>query len=156
MSYGMTGGKRQREANRERKKKEKEERLRRNRMLRAQGIDPSGGVPDEPERLPEVSLEDVVSSVFAPREPRRQAAGPTKLFVGGLSWDTGSADLESAFSAFGPLVEATVVTDRHTGRSRGFGFVTFQQPEHAAEAAKKMDGSELDGRMIKVNAAEPR
>ncbi|MBV1857055.1 MAG: RNA-binding protein, partial [Nannocystaceae bacterium] len=57
-----------------------------------------------------------------------------KLFVGGLSWDTNDAGLRDAFTAFGEVVEAKVITDRETGRSRGFGFVTFTEPT-AAKAA---------------------
>ena len=155
MAYGLSGGKRQREAARDKKKKEKEERLRRNRMLRAQGIDPDlSGDPESPQNLPEVKLEDIVIGVAA-REPRR-TVGPTKLFVGGLSWDTRDQDLEAAFGRFGTLTDVAVVTDRMTGRSRGFGFVTFEKPEDAAEAVKQMNGTELDGRILKVNAAEPR
>ncbi len=155
MSYGITGGKRQREANRDRKRKEKEERLRRNRALRAQGIDPSateseiGGV----QQLPEVNLQDIIVSGVAPRGPKG-STGPTKLFVGGLSWDTGGEQLRAAFGRFGPLTEATVVTDRDTGRSRGFGFVAFENALDAAAAAKEMNGAELDGRTLRVNPAD--
>lgn len=154
MSYGTTGGKRQREANRDRKKKEKEERLRRNRALRAQGVDvdASAGV-EEPQALPEVKLEDILISGVAPRGPKG-SNGPTKLFVGGLSWDTTDEQLREAFGRFGPLAEANVVTDRYTGKSRGFGFVTYQNPIDAAAAAKQMNGVELDGRTLRVNPAD--
>lgn len=157
MSRAFTGGKRQREANRDRRKREKEERLRHNRSLRAQGIDPATGVREEEATaapLPEVRLEDVVISV--PSRPRRENVGPTKLFVGGLSWDTSSQDLRAAFERFGPVVEATVITDRASGRSRGFGFVSFERSADAELAAKTMDGAEIDGRPVKVNAAEGR
>lgn len=157
MSYGTTGGKRQREANRDRRKKEKEERLRRNRALRAQGIDPSPAVDLEGgvQHLPEVKLEDIIVSGVAPRGPKG-SNGPRKLFVGGLSWDTGDAELRAAFAPFGPLVESTVVTDRGTGKSRGFGFVTFENPLDAAQAAAQMNGAELDGRRLRVNPADVR
>jgi len=152
MTFGTAGGKRQREANRDRKKKDKEERLRRNRAMRSSGMD----APDEfgeVASLPEVKLEDIIVSGVAPRGPKG-SNGPTKLFVGGLSWDTEGEQLKEAFSRFGPLVEATVVTDRSTGRSRGFGFVTFEKPIDAATAAKQMDGAELDGRTLRVNPAD--
>ena len=153
MNRGYSGGKRQREAERDRKKKEKEERLRHNRELRSQGIEP-GAPMEAPETQPEVKLEDVVISV-APR-PRRSISGPTKLFVGGLSWDTTTDDLRAAFSKFGTIVDVAVVPDRATGRSRGFGFVTFENPDQADEAVKQMHGAELDGRTLKVNRAEAR
>ena len=157
MTRGYAGGKRQREAERDKKKKEKMERLRQNRAMRAQGMDPG---PDEPGlsgdsgRLPEVKLEDIVISV-APR-PKRGTVGPVKLFVGGLSWDTTTEDLTTAFAKFGTVLDATVILDRTTGRSRGFGFVTFDKPPDAMEAVKAMNGAELDGRILKVNLAESR
>jgi cold-inducible RNA-binding protein len=79
-----------------------------------------------------------------------------KLFVGGLSWGTTDDGLHSAFSKFGEIVEAKVITDRETGRSRGFGFVTFAADESAASAIAEMNGTELDGRSIKVNEAEDK
>jgi cold-inducible RNA-binding protein len=79
-----------------------------------------------------------------------------KLFVGGLSWGTTDDGLHSAFSQFGEIVEAKVITDRETGRSRGFGFVTFAGDEGATKAISEMDGTELDGRTIKVNEAEDK
>jgi cold-inducible RNA-binding protein len=79
-----------------------------------------------------------------------------KLFVGGLSWGTTDDGLHSAFSQFGEIVEAKVITDRETGRSRGFGFVTFANDEGATKAIAEMDGTELDGRTIKVNEAEDK
>src|SRR5271157_1443502 len=79
-----------------------------------------------------------------------------KLFVGGLSWGTTDEGLHGAFSKFGEIAEAKVITDRETGRSRGFGFVTFVSDESAASAIGEMNGAELDGRTIKVNEAEDK
>lgn len=79
-----------------------------------------------------------------------------KLFVGGLSWNTTNDSLHQAFSAFGEVVEAKVVTDRETGRSRGFGFVTFKDEAAANEAAAKLDGTRLDGRVIRVSEAHSK
>jgi cold-inducible RNA-binding protein len=79
-----------------------------------------------------------------------------KLFVGGLSWGTTDDGLHQAFARFGEIVEAKVITDRETGRSRGFGFVTFVNDEGASKAISEMDGTELDGRTIKVNEAEDK
>jgi cold-inducible RNA-binding protein len=81
---------------------------------------------------------------------------PKKLFVGGLSWGTTDDGLHQAFSQFGEIVEAKVITDRETGRSRGFGFVTFSNEDGASKAISEMDGTELDGRTIKVNEAEDK
>jgi len=78
-----------------------------------------------------------------------------KLFVGGLSWNTDNAGLENAFASFGEIQEAKVITDRETGRSRGFGFVTFANAEDA-EKALTLDGTELDGRNVKVSIAQER
>ncbi len=79
-----------------------------------------------------------------------------KLFVGGLSWDTTDHSLNAAFETFGPVIEAKVITDRDTGRSRGFGFVTFQEGADADKAIQEMDGTELDGRAVRVNEAEDK
>lgn len=79
-----------------------------------------------------------------------------KLFVGGLSWDTTDEGLRQAFASHGEIAEAKVITDRDTGRSRGFGFVTFAQDEEGKEAISKMDGTTLDGKTIKVNEAQEK
>jgi RNA recognition motif-containing protein len=79
-----------------------------------------------------------------------------KLFVGGLSWETTDSDLKKAFSVYGEITEAKVITDRDTGRSRGFGFVTFARDEDAKTAISKMHGSSLDGRTITVNEAQEK
>ena len=79
-----------------------------------------------------------------------------KLFVGGLSWDTSEDSLRAAFERFGEIAEATVVLDRDTGRSRGFGFVNFENDDAAQKAMEEMDGTELDGRNIRVNEAHER
>ena len=79
----------------------------------------------------------------------------SKLFVGGLAWATTDASLRAAFSQCGEVIDAKVITDRETGRSRGFGFVTFAEPNEAKEAMQ-MDGQDLDGRSIRVNEAQER
>jgi hypothetical protein len=158
MNRGYSGGKRSREANRDLKKKEKEDRLRRNRELRAQGIDPDAQdlsvATDAVAPLPEVKLEDVVIGVA--RSPRRGDFGPTKLFVGGLSSETTTEDLRASFSKFGDIVDVAVIADRATSQSRGFGFVTYASSVAAETAIKEMNGVELDGRTLKVNRAEAR
>ena len=79
-----------------------------------------------------------------------------KLFVGSLSWDTNDDGLNEAFSQFGEITEAKVITDRDSGRSRGFGFVTFNDDEAADKAMSAMNGFQLDGRPIRVDVAQDR
>ncbi len=79
-----------------------------------------------------------------------------KLFVGGLSWGTDDDGLRQAFEVHGTVTEAKVINDRDTGRSRGFGFVTFDNAEDADTAIEQMNGSELDGRSLNVNVANDR
>ncbi|CAN6477184.1 unnamed protein product [Victoria cruziana] len=80
----------------------------------------------------------------------------SKLFIGGLSYGTDDSSLREAFSSYGEVVEARVILDRETGRSRGFGFVSFTSSEEAASAISGMDGKDLHGRMIRVNYAMDR
>jgi len=79
-----------------------------------------------------------------------------KLFVGSLSWNTDDRGLYEAFAPFGEIQEAVVITDRDTGRSRGFGFVTYASDDAADEAVAAMNGSNLDGRTIRVDVAQDR
>ena len=76
-----------------------------------------------------------------------------KLFVGGLAWATSSEGLRAAFEKFGEITDAIVLTDRETGRSRGFGFVTFKEDSAADQAMAEMNGQQIDGRAIKVDSA---
>ena len=77
-----------------------------------------------------------------------------KLFIGSLAWETDSAGLQTAFERFGDIEEATVISDRESGRSRGFGFVTFKDESATQQAISEMNGSDLDGRPIVVNEAK--
>ena len=79
-----------------------------------------------------------------------------KLFVGGLAWATRDETLREAFERFGAVSDAKVILDRDTGRSRGFGFVTFDDGTAADEAVAQMDGADLDGPSIRVNEARER
>ncbi len=79
-----------------------------------------------------------------------------KLFVGSLSWDTNDEGLRTAFSVHGEISEAVVITDRDTGRSRGFGFVTFDDDDAADKAVAALNGTELDGRTIRVDVAQAK
>ncbi len=80
----------------------------------------------------------------------------TKLYVGGLSYNTTQDGLTQAFAQAGNVKEASVVTDKMTGRSRGFGFVEMDTEEAAQAAIELWNGKELDGRTITVNEARPR
>ncbi|MEI7562503.1 MAG: RNA-binding protein [bacterium] len=77
----------------------------------------------------------------------------TKLFVGGLNWKLRGKELREEFSRFGEVAFARVKLDKETGKSRGFGFVEFVNPEEATLAQKEMDGKEMMGRVIKVDFA---
>ena len=80
----------------------------------------------------------------------------TKLFVGSLAWATNDDSLNAHFATIGPVVSARVVTDRETGRSRGFGFVEYESEDDGKKAIDQLNNSDLDGRQITVNEARPR
>jgi RNA recognition motif-containing protein len=79
-----------------------------------------------------------------------------KIYVGNLPFSTTEAHLHEAFTAHGQVDEAVVVTDRETGRSRGFGFVTMPNDDEANAAISAMNGTDFDGRTITVNEARPK
>jgi cold-inducible RNA-binding protein len=79
-----------------------------------------------------------------------------KLFVGGLSWGTTDKELKEAFEAYGDVTDARVIRERDSGRSRGFGFVTFENEEDAGSALEAMNDTELDGRNIRVDFAHDK
>jgi len=78
-----------------------------------------------------------------------------KLFVASLPWSINNDSLRELFAQYGEIVEAVVITDRDTGRSKGFGFVTFKNEEDAKKALE-MEGKEVEGRTLVVNVAKPR
>lgn len=78
------------------------------------------------------------------------------IYVGNLPFSTDSNTLQSLFEAHGTVTSAQVLSDRDTGRSRGFGFVEMSNDDEARAAIQKMDGADVDGRQIKVNEAKPR
>jgi cold-inducible RNA-binding protein len=80
----------------------------------------------------------------------------TKLFVGNLSFKTTENDLHEAFAAHGQVVEANLMMDRMTGRSRGFAFITMSTPEEAQKAIEAMNGATLGERQLTVNIARPK
>lgn len=79
-----------------------------------------------------------------------------KLFVGGLSWDTTDDSLRNFFSKVGNVVSASVIMDKFSGRSKGFGFVEMGSDKEAKEAIEKLNGQSLDGRTVAVNEARPQ
>ena len=82
--------------------------------------------------------------------------GALRLYVGNLNFDTDEDALRNAFSAFGTVDEVAIITDRETGRPRGFGFVTMGNDDEARTAIEKLGGTELDGRTLNVNEARER
>ena len=78
-----------------------------------------------------------------------------KIYVGNLSWSVDDDKLKELFSVYGEISEATVIKDRYSGKSKGFGFVTFSSDEAANKAISEMNGKEVEGRELKVNEAKP-
>ena len=79
-----------------------------------------------------------------------------KLYVGNLSFDTSSNELQTLFAQAGTVESVSLIEDRETGRSRGFGFVEMQTKEEGAAAIQQFNGKDLGGRALKVNEAKPR
>ena len=79
----------------------------------------------------------------------------TSIYVGNLPWSTTEEELSDLFAAHGPVLSAKIITDRETGRSRGFAFVEMER-EHAQEAISSIDGTSFGGRNLKVNEAQPK
>ena len=145
-------GKRQREAEKARKKRDKAERLRRNRATR------DGGIPIGSADEMQLAGDDDVDPLAPPgsNQGSRSSGPPTKLFVGGLSWDTNEEGLRNFFEQVGEVVEATIILDRDTGESRGIGFVTMADRKVATRAIKELNGQELDGRSLRVDLSVER
>lgn len=80
----------------------------------------------------------------------------SNIYVGNLSYDTTDDSLSNAFAQYGSVLSARVITDRMTGRSRGFGFVEMEDSGEAQAAIQALNGTSLDGREVKVNEAKPR
>lgn len=78
-----------------------------------------------------------------------------KLYVGNLSYQTTADQLSSSFSQYGTVVSSTVISDKFSGRSKGFGFVEMETEEAANAAIEGLNGQELDGRALRVNVARP-
>ena len=94
--------------------------------------------------------------LLAPQGEKVKEKMSMKLYVGNLSFDTTSADLQTLFAAAGTVESVSLIEDRETGRSRGFGFVEMQTKEEGAAAVAQFNGKEVGGRALKVNEAKPR
>ncbi len=79
-----------------------------------------------------------------------------KLFIGNISYNTSEAGLRAFFEEFGPLLSVKIATDRDTGRSRGFGFIEFEDRDKAEQAINARNGADLDGKALVVNEARPK
>jgi RNA recognition motif-containing protein len=146
-----TPEKRAREEKRDRKAREKEQRRleKRNMPASAPQIVSAASITGNLR-----SVEEVMRSLEGGAQIRRSAAPlPTKLFVGSLSDSTTSARLRAHFEPYGMVAEAVVITDRATGASRNFGFVTMADRKDAPAAISALHHSELDGNRIVVNVA---
>jgi hypothetical protein len=150
----FASGKRAREMNQARKRQEKaaERDAKRNRGPRELPVttadEVAGNVP---------SIEEAMKAIENPNSVDRASGGiRVRLFVGSLSDSTTEADLRAAFGQFGPVVDAVVMTERGTGASRGFGFVTMASRKDAPRAIEALHGSDLNGRSIVVNVATER
>lgn len=80
----------------------------------------------------------------------------TNIYVGNLSYRMSDDELRNAFAPYGEVTSARIIMDRDTGRSKGFGFVEMPDDAQAQEAISKLDGSDIEGRTVKVNVARPR
>lgn len=153
-----SASKRAREAERDRKNQEKQERARQRRA------DSPGGI--EVASVADIQTAAVSATVAGINENGHVVTGdeleggnsgpPCRLFVGGLSWDTTAAELRKLFGDVGEVVDAVIVTDRGTGESRGFGFVTMADRKIATKAMRELGGFEIDGRSIRIDIATER
>lgn len=89
-------------------------------------------------------------------EVRKEPEMAVRLYVGNLPYSITQSRLQEIFSPFGALGEVTVISDKFSGRSKGFGFVEFENPEEAKAAIEKINGTDVDGRNIIVNEARPK
>ena len=149
-----TSEKRAREDKRDQKAREKEQRRRDKRRNPRSGPE----ITTAAEIIGNVrSIEEVMRSLQGGARVERSAPPvPTKLFVGSLSDRTKNADLRAHFESYGAIAEAVVITDRETGATRNFGFVTMVDRKDAPAAIRALHQSELDGHRIVVNVATER
>lgn len=151
-----SAGKRQREKDKARKRQEKEHRRRNHSSA---GEIPIATVDELQGGLS--TIDEVMRGLTGePAEgedgEKRANTIPSRLFIGGLNWRTNTDDLKKKLEEYGPVTDAHIVLDRDTGDSRGFGFVTMADRKDAAQAIKKLDGQEFQGRTLVVRQATER
>lgn len=152
MSRRSNFGKRDREQDKAKKQRDKADKRRARRARGSSEVEYTtadaitGALPTADEAL--AAMDD--------RQNAPRNTIPARLFVGGLSRETTQAELERLFGEHGELADAVVISDRDTGESRGFGFVTYADRKDAAGAISALDGAEVDGRYIRVNLATER
>ncbi|TPV93297.1 MAG: RNA-binding protein [Myxococcales bacterium FL481] len=104
-----------------------------------------------------MSIDEVVQGLTSPPEgAERSTAHPSRLFIGGLSHQVTVGEMQAKLEEYGPVAEAVIVTDRDTGDSRGFGFVTMADRRDAVKAIRALDGQDLWGRTLVVRQATER
>lgn len=152
-----SAGKQQRERDKERKKQDKAQRRQEHRG--SGGNIPTATVEEIQGGGLIMSIDEVMRSMQGggdDGEPEPMRTIPSRLFVGGLDWRITDADLRVQLEQIGPVADVVVVMDRDTGESRGFGFVTMADRKDAAEAIRRLNGSQLEGRTLVVRQAEER
>ncbi|MCB9749747.1 MAG: RNA-binding protein [Myxococcales bacterium] len=105
-----------------------------------------------------LSIDEVVNNIYAqPDEDGGRAhAIPCRLFIGGLNWRVTTDELQEMLEEYGPVADAFIVTDRDTGDSRGFGFVTMRDRRDASQAIRRLNGQDFHGRTLVVRLATER
>jgi hypothetical protein len=152
-----SAGKRQREHDKERKKQDKAQRRQENRSGGGSSI-PTATVEEIQGGGLIMSIDEVMRSMQGGPDSEEVSARtiPSRLFVGGLDWRITDAELRAQLEQIGPVADVVVVMDRDTGESRGFGFVTMADRKDAAEAIRRLNGTQLEGRTLVVRQAEER
>ena len=126
-------------------------------MRHGQTADVAGGIHRDGTPAPGQSgREPVASRVTSKRGRGEECDLSKKLYVGNLSFSSTEGDIRAAFESHGSVDSVNVITDRETGRSRGFAFVEMEDASAADDAMRALDGSDLGGRTVKVNEAKDR
>ena len=149
-----SAGKRRREQDKQKKRQEKTERSRERRETGLAGI-PIATVDEIQGGL--MSIDEVVRGLQTPAEEQdRSVCHPSRLFIGGLSSGVTADEVQKKLEEFGAVMDAIVVTDRDTGDSRGFGFVTMADRRDAAKAIRDLNGQDFCGRTLVIRQATDR
>lgn len=149
-----SAGKRQRERDKAKKKQDKARKREEQRASGGPGVEVA--TADDIQGGQMLSVDQVLASVTGGSSSGSANPIPARLFVGGLSWRVTTEQLRQEFEKQGPVQDAIVVTDRQTGDSRGFGFVTMVDRKDASTAIRSLNGSDLEGRTLVVRQAKER